>query len=62
MHFNVNSINVNNVHFLRQTIVNVKKSYFSVIFTSGQYPHVWFGVIITFVVTKNAPFSAGGIT
>ena len=30
--------------------------------TSGQCPHVWFGVITTLVVTKNAPFSAGGTT
>ena len=31
-------------------------------FTSGHSPHVWFGVMTTLVVTKKAPFSAGGTT
>ena len=30
--------------------------------TSGQDDQVWLGVMMTLVVTKKAPFSAGGMT
>ena len=39
---------------------NISVYYVNVCVTSGQWPRVWLGVITTLVVTKNAPFSAGG--
>ena len=48
------------IHVWTLKIENISAYYVNVCVTSGQCPRVWLGVITTLVVTKNAPFSAGG--
>ena len=58
-----NKTSLDKISSLLIGIVNIHKTVMRMLrHTSGQYPLVWFGVMTTLVVTKNAPFSAGGTT